>query len=221
MIVNFGNFLDDAINNIVLSLHKALQLSPFSGYVESVPAYASLAVFYDIKKISTRGGPSAVAFVKKHLQQLLETPLQTNAQLSSIKKIPVCYDELFGIDLEEIAELRQLSLNEIISLHTAVIYKVYMIGFLPGFAYMGSVDNKLITPRKNQPRLNVAAGSVGIAGAQTGIYPMDSPGGWQIIGKTPLQLFDTAHSTPCLLAAGDRVQFFSISLDKFNALHVH
>jgi len=221
VMVSFGNILDEAINDIVLSLHKTLQLSPFPGYVESVPAYASMAVFYDIKKINTQGEVSPVSLVKNYLQQLLETPLQANTPLSSIKKIPVCYDELFGIDLKGIAELHQLSIDEIISLHTAVIYKVYMIGFLPGFAYMGTVDNKLITPRKDQPRLNVAAGSVGIAGAQTGIYPMDSPGGWQIIGKTPLHLFDITQSTPCLLSAGDRVQFISISLDEFNATHVH
>lgn len=186
-----------------------------------MPAYATLAVFYDIKKISRHTETSAFNFVKEYLQQLLEKQLQTSIQSSPVKKIPVCYDELFGIDLKEMSELHRLSINEIISLHTAVIYKVYMIGFLPGFAYMGSVDNKIITPRKDQPRLNVVAGSVGIAAAQTGIYPMDSPGGWQIIGKTPLQLFDTAKSTPCLLSAGDQVQFVSISLDEFNTSYGH
>ncbi len=221
VLVIFGNIPDDAINEKVVGLHKALMQSRFVGFVESVPAYASLAVFYDIKKISRHTDTSAFAFVKEYLQQLLEKQLQISIQSSPVKKIPVCYDESFGIDLREMAELRRLTINEIIGLHTAVIYKVYMIGFLPGFAYMGTVDDKLSTPRKDQPRLNVAAGSVGIAGSQTGIYPMDSPGGWQIIGKTPLQLFDTAKSAPCLLSAGDRVQFFSITLDEFNTSHVH
>jgi inhibitor of KinA len=118
-------------------------------------------------------------------------------------------------DIISLAETHELSVEEVISLHTAKIYRVYMIGFLPGFAYMGSVDEKLTTPRRMQPRTIVPAGSVGIAGEQTGIYPFDSPGGWQLIGQTPLQMFDATGATPCYLHPGDEVQFHAISIEEF------
>jgi inhibitor of KinA len=221
VLVNFGNIIDPVINEKVISLHKTLQQSAFDGFIESVPAYASLAVFYDVLKIKALTQMPAYAFVKNQLILLLDQ-LNTATDLpTQIIKIPVCYDTEFGIDLQELAEFHRLTVKEIIQLHTAEIYRVYMIGFMPGFAYMGKVLDQLITPRKEQPRLKVAAGSVGIAGSQTGIYSIDSPGGWQIIGKTPLQLFDANRQTPCLLSAGDRVQFFSIDKNEFKQYNGH
>jgi inhibitor of KinA len=111
-----------------------------------------------------------------------------------------------------------MSIEEIIQLHLSKNYRVYMIGFLPGFPYMGSVNERIATPRKNTPGTKIPAGSVGIAGEQTGIYPLDSPGGWNIIGRTPINLFDTASDQPCLLQPGDMVQFHLISLDEFNQI---
>jgi inhibitor of KinA len=215
VLVSFGNIIDQAINEKVFLLHKSLLQSPFEGFVESVPAYASLAIFYDVQKIKKQTQSPAFDFVKKYLQQLLQQSNTVNDPVRGIIKIPVCYDAGFGIDIKQVAESHQLSINEVIGLHTSVIYRVYMIGFMPGFAYMGSVAEKLITPRKDQPRLHVPAGSVGIAGSQTGIYPIDSPGGWQIIGRTPLLLFDTGKLSPCLLSAGDSVQFVSIDKNEF------
>jgi len=221
VLLSFGNIVDPAINERVLVLHKALSQSPFEGFVESVPAYASLAVFYDVKKIRIHTSSTAFAYVKKHLQDLLEQGTQVNDLTTRLLKIPVCYDTDLGMDITDVAKMRGLTIDEIISLHSAVIYRVYMIGFMPGFAYMGAVDEKIIAPRKERPRLLVPAGSVGIAGSQTGIYPVDSPGGWQIIGKTPLSLFDTRRADPCLLAAGDQVQFFPIDRNKFEQLYGH
>lgn len=215
VLVSFGNIIDPAINKKVLLLHKTLLQSGFEGFIESVPAYASIAVFYDVIQIKKHTTLTAYAFVKNYLQQLLlqNDPLQ-DTEPDSIK-IPVCYDEEFGPDIKQLAHDRRLSVQEVIDLHTAVVYRVYMIGFMPGFPYMGSVDEKLITPRKDQPRLHVTAGSIGIAGSQTGIYPIDSPGGWQIIGRTPIQLFDANSLPPCLLSAGDTVQFVSIEKNEF------
>ncbi len=220
-LVNFGNTIDPAINQRVLSLHEALAGSGFKGFVELVPAYASLAVFYDAPKIAKHTNSSPYAFVKNHLLVLLSQNNISNEVVKSFTNIPVCYDAEFGFDLHYLAAYHQLTINEIIAMHTAIVYRVYMIGFMPGFAYMGSVDDRLATPRKAQPRLNVPAGSVGIAGSQTGFYPTDSPGGWQIIGKTPLLLFDTNRSTPCLLNAGDQVQFVSIDKNEFQQIHGH
>jgi len=221
VLISFGNIIDPVINQQVLSLHQALSTSGFKGFIESVPAYASLAVFYDVATIARHTNSSPYSFVKNHLLTLLEQTETSTESVKSIIKIPVCYDAEFGIDLQYLAEYHQLTINEIIRLHTAVVYRVYMIGFMPGFAYMGSVDDRLTTPRKDQPRMKVPAGSVGIAGSQTGIYPIDSPGGWQIIGRTPLQFFDTNRSTPCLLNAGDQVQFVSIDKNEFQQIHGH
>jgi len=130
-------------------------------------------------------------------------------------KIPVCYAEKYGLDLNEISKQKKISISEIIQLHTAKKYRIYMIGFLPGFAYMGEVDKQIAITRKAQPRINVEGGSVGIAGMQTGIYPLDSPGGWQIIGKTPLKLFDKEKDHTVLLQPGDEIEFYPITEDEF------
>ncbi|MEP7141662.1 MAG: 5-oxoprolinase subunit PxpB [Ferruginibacter sp.] len=221
VLVSFGNIIDPSINEKVLFLHRALLRSRFEGFVESVPAYASLAIFYDVPQIRRHAQSSAFAFVKKCLHQLLQQRYAASEPVDPITRIPVCYDAEFGIDIGKVAEGHRLTIDEVISLHTSVIYRVYMIGFMPGFAYMGTVTEKLITPRKDQPALYVPAGSVGIAGAQTGIYPIDSPGGWHIIGKTPLRLFDTNNLSPCLLSAGDQVQFVSIDKNEFKRTDVH
>jgi inhibitor of KinA len=130
-------------------------------------------------------------------------------------KIPVCYAKRFAPDLEELAAGKNLTVANVIHLHTASTYRVYMIGFLPGFPYMGKVDSCIATPRRSSPRTGIPAGSVGIAGQQTGIYPLSSPGGWNIIGRTPLQLFDKNRDHPVLLQPGDNITFYSITEDEF------
>ena len=133
---------------------------------------------------------------------------------STIIRIPVCYEPEFGVDLNIMAASKQMSAEEIIELHIARTYRVYTIGFLPGFSYMAEVDERLITPRKIRPE-PVAAGGVGIAGAQTGIYPLNSPGGWHIIGRTPVKQFDAATKELVKLKVGDRVQFYRISREEY------
>ena len=162
------------------------------------------------------------------LTLLYKTPIDFNAELIQLKKlhqnislqkkknksiwqIPVCYDTAFGMDLKVVAQKNNLSIQEIIELHTQDMYTVYFIGFLPGFPYLGGLDKRLFCARRAVPRLEVPKGAVGIGGAQTGIYPQASAGGWQIIGNTPVSLFDAQKSTPCKLKAGDQVQFYSIS----------
>lgn len=217
MLVSFGNLIDAAINRRVLLLHEALQQFPFEGFVESVPAYASLAVFYDVPVVRSQALTTAVQFVKDYLHRSIEQLDAVHITTTAIIRIPVCYDIVFGPDIHELASIHQLSIDEVIKLHTAVTYRVYMIGFMPGFAYMGSVDQRIATPRKSQPSKHVSAGSVGIAGAQTGIYPVDSPGGWQIIGKTAVKLFDLHKDIPCLFSPGDQVQFFAIDKNEYDA----
>ena len=130
----------------------------------------------------------------------------------------MCYDATFGLDLEELTSFYQLKKEEIIEMHSSAVYTVYMIGFVPGFPYLGGLAEKLIAPRKQNPRSAIAAGSVGIAGKQTGIYPLETPGGWQIIGRTPLKLFDVNRQQPSLLKAGDKIKFNSISLNEYEEL---
>jgi inhibitor of KinA len=156
----------------------------------------------------------------KRLKELLEPILNQvtdNGELMGrTLKIPVCYEAAFAPDLAELATEKNLTTDEVIRLHTNTVYRVYMIGFLPGFPYMGKVDGRMATPRRSSPRTSIPAGSVGIAGEQTGIYPLSSPGGWNIIGRTPIRLFDKDRPEPVLLQPGDAVQFYSITEDEFN-----
>ena len=178
-----------------------------------------MAVFYDtfLIRYNETAFSTAFEFVKHHVLKLAIEINNSEIHESTDKIIiPVYYN---GEDLEYVANLHQLTVEAVIKIHTTVTYRVFMTGFLPGFAYMGTVDEKIITPRKEKPRLHVAAGSVGIAGAQTGIYPIDSPGGWQLIGKTPLQIFNKEKINPCLLKAGDKIQFVAVDKNEFEKLN--
>ncbi len=203
----------------MIALHQLLAENNFKGFIESVPAYASLAVFYDVQLVKKNYPVSTTVFdfVKTFTEQLIEKLKDDvpEVQRNTIT-IPVYYN---GDDLALIANEHQLPEEEVIRIHTSKIYRVFMVGFLPGFTYMGSVDDRIAMPRRSSPRIKVAAGSVGIAGFQTGIYPLDSPGGWQLLGQTPIKIFDKEKSNPCLLKAGDSVQFISISKATFENLH--
>ena len=219
MLLSYGNVIDATINEKIITLHKILAAKPFPGFIESVPAYASVAVFYDavLIKQNVTGFSTAFEFVRHYVLKLITSTGVPGINVSADKIIiPVYYN---GEDLEHVASLHQLPAEAVIKIHTAIAYRVFMTGFLPGFAYMGTVDERIITPRKEIPRLHVAAGSIGIAGAQTGIYPIDSPGGWQIIGNTPLQIFNRIKTDPCLLKAGDIVQFVAIDKNEFEKLN--
>lgn len=214
--VDFGNSISEAVNKKVVSLFKELQNSPLPGMIEAVPAYSSLTVFYDILSLRKKVPPEKTVFewMKKKVDTFLQHPAGFTDEGGKLIRIPVCYDHDLGNDLTGISERKKITTDEIVRLHTSTIYRVYMLGFLPGFPYMGEVDERIAVPRKHEPA-PVAAGSAGIAGKQTGIYPFDSPGGWQIVGRTPIKLFNKEKQEPTLLNAGDNVQFYSISRDEF------
>ena len=213
--VSFDNIIDATINEKVIALQQAFAKSFFPGFGETVPAYSSLAVFYDtvaIKKYNPAIN-SAFDLVKEYTEQLIAALDDTITQNDeSIITVPVYYN---GDDLGEVAKQHAITIAELVNIHTEKIYRVFMIGFQPGFAYMGKLDERIATPRKTTPRTLVPAGAVGIAGFQTGIYPFSSPGGWQLIGQTPLKIFDKEKINPCLFKAGDSIKFVSISKAEF------
>lgn len=218
LLLSFGNTINEQQHEQLMHVKHVVEQTPFKGFVEAVPAYNSLAIYYnplEIEKIDASNSLQAtvVAFLQKKIKNLSPEKTKTN---SSCIEIPVCYNTDFGIDLVELSKTLNLSIENIIKLHNTKIYKVYMLGFTPGFGYMATVDEKIISQRKKQPRLNVEKGSVAIAGNQTGVYPLETPGGWNIIGKTPLQLFDKTKEQPFLLKAGDEVKFIAITKEEFN-----
>jgi inhibitor of KinA len=218
LIVDFGNQIMESINRKVIGRFRQLRDNPVPYMIEAIPAYSSLAIYYDTVAIRKNipGISSAFEWMKNKLEETFTEPVDERPDNSNLLRMPVCYDHEFAPDLAVIAESKNMSAEEIVQIHTSVIYRVYMLGFLPGFAYMGETDERITAPRKSSP-VRVEAGSVGIAGRQTGVYPLHSPGGWQIIGKTPLVLFDVNREPPVLLQAGDQVQFYSIGKDEFKS----
>ena len=214
--VDFGNIIDEEINRYVMAWYQQLSNNPIEGTIEIVPAYSSLTLHYDLLSIARKipKGKQVYDWFRDQVEGRLQQPLNAEPQDGSLVKVPVCYDSFFAPDLEILAASKGMTSEEVVQLHESKPYRVYMLGFLPGFAYLGQVADKLAMPRKPRP-VEVAAGSIGIAGNQTGIYPMVSPGGWHIIGRTPVMLFDSDKENPTLLKPGDTVQFFSISLDEF------
>jgi inhibitor of KinA len=160
------------------------------------------------------GQTTAFDWMKEIIEKKLSAGVEAIEHPGTVIRVPACYDQEYAPDLEWVASQNNISADELIQLHASRIYRVYMMGFLPGFSYMGVVNEKITAPRKLQPA-PVKAGSIGIAGRQTGIYPLDSPGGWQIIGRTPLKLFDKERKDPVLLKSGDMIRFYSIPADEF------
>ena len=220
-LIDLGNTISEDLNNKVLVMYEWLRRRPFAGLKDMVPAYSSLMVLYDPLVVNKHSpGSTAFEFVK---QKLAEAWSATDDELEVPSKkisIPVCYDPGFGYDLKLVAAAKNMSVEELIQLHCSVEYRVYMLGFLPGFAYMGKVPERLVMPRRSAPRDIVEAGSVGIAGWQTGIYPLNSPGGWQIIGRTPVKLFNAMADPPVIVGAGDTVKFYPITLEEYHYYYV-
>ncbi len=215
--IDFGNEISTRLNDTVLDLAGIIQANGFDGFIEAVPAYSSLTVFFDLVKVrkAHREFPTGFSFVATFLKDSLKHLTDKPSRTERIVTIPVCYDPAFALDMADVAKYANTNRDEVVRLHTSVQYRVFMIGFLPGFAYMGEVDERIAAPRKTTPRVSVERGSVGIAGKQTGIYPLESPGGWQIIGKTPIPMFRPGDSNLSLLLAGDSVSFYEISIEEF------
>jgi inhibitor of KinA len=217
--IEFGNQIDININVKVLGHYNNLQQNPLPGMVEAVPAYSSLTVYYNATEIKKNipGIITVFDWVKNQLNKRLAIPLAITDSVVRGIKIPVCYEDEMASDIEELAVARGLSREDVIKIHTGTKYRVFMLGFLPGFAYMGQVDKRIEMPRKTKP-VNTPAGSVGIAGRQTGIYPLNSPGGWSIIGRTPLKLFEAGNEEGTLFRAGDEVEFYSVTKKEFDKI---
>jgi inhibitor of KinA len=186
------------------------------GIKDIIPSYHSLTLIYDIELMNAPLDFANDLIEKYKGQREVELP---NKEVNKIIEVPVCYDENFGIDLINMSSKLNLSVADIIKIHTEKIYQVYCLGFMPGFAYMGEVSSKIQFPRHHQTRQNVSAGSVGIAGAQTGIYPMHSPGGWQIIGRTPVKIFDKDAKVLSKFKMGDQIKFYPITRAEFDKLN--
>ncbi|RXK62181.1 5-oxoprolinase subunit PxpB [Lacibacter luteus] len=215
ILLSFGNSIDVLIHRKLMHAKQCIEQHPFPGFIETVPAYNTLAVYYNPVEI-VKTAATIAASVEQTVKAVIADAANTAAATTTRQiEIPVCYDEAFAPDLKETASTLQLSTQELIQIHCSKTYHVYMLGFTPGFPYMGKVDERIFTKRKQQPRLAVKPGSVAIAGEQTGIYPFATPGGWNIIGRTPLQLFDANRTNPFLLKAGDEITFKAITKDAF------
>ncbi len=201
LLVEFGNAVDLAINQKVHTLNQAISHIHINGVEECVPTYRSLLIYFDSSKTSY---DNLVFLVKDLESDLSDFSPPASKQ---VIEVPVTYGGSCGPDLNHVAKLHGLSKEEVITLHTKREYNVYMVGFIAGFPYLGEVADSIATPRLKTPRLKVPAGSVGIAGKQTGIYPCEAPGGWQIIGRTHIKLFDPKKHPPSLIRPGDTVRF--------------
>ena len=208
LLLEFGDEISQEINEKVRRVVLSIQSEAIPGILETVPTYRSLLVLYNPLIIS-------ITDLKKSLESIEEGLQESPFPEPKLTRIPVVYGGKFGPDLESVAGYHHSAPDEIIRLHCSRAYLIYLIGFMPGFPYMGELPEGLMTPRLKTPRLSVPAGSVAIAQNQSGIYPMDSPGGWQLLGRTPVRMFDPGKDPPAYLRMGDRVRFYPISEKEF------
>ncbi|UYQ95319.1 5-oxoprolinase subunit PxpB [Chitinophaga horti] len=218
LLLNWSQQIDPVVNHQVMSAFRRITQLQLPWVRDLIPAYASLTVVYDALYIYAKINKDVADWVSLQVRDLLDDITATEVTAGRDISIPVCYDPSLGLDVEALAAQKNLSLEQLIALHTGRTYRVYMLGFLPGFPYMGTVDERLIAPRLSKPRPLVPAGSVGIAGAQTGVYPLASPGGWNIIGQTPLRMFDPERTPAAWCQPGDQVTFEPISIEQFHQL---
>ncbi|MEA3569511.1 5-oxoprolinase subunit PxpB [Paenibacillus phoenicis] len=225
LIVTFGDSIQKSTHVKVRKLAEHLEHHPFPWMIETVPAFTSVTIYYDVMKLLEEAEKqedqartlTPYQLAEELVTELLHTLRDVNASPARIIEIPVCYGGEWGPDLETVAFRNGLTPQDVINIHTSADYLVYMLGFAPGFAYLGGMSKLIATPRRETPRLSIPAGTVGIAGDQTGVYPIDTPGGWQLIGKTPIELFKPQQMPPTLLQAGDIVRFYSITREQFEA----
>lgn len=205
--IEFANQVNPTINRTLQIIAKKIISSNTEGITSVIPAYHTLLVSFDVLKAPREKLISTI-------QRLVENTTDLSCVDTKTWLIPVCYDSEYAPDLIDVAKYGNLTPEQVINVHTSKKYLIYFLGFLPGFAYMASVDDKIAMPRLSKPRINIDAGSVGIAGTQTGFYPVDSPGGWRLIGKTPINLYNSDNPEP-FYHAGDYIQFEAISKSEF------
>jgi inhibitor of KinA len=193
-----------------VAVAEALRRASLAGVIDLVPTSHSVGIYLDPLR--------APADIESHVARVAAAVKPAHVRRGTLIEVPVCYGGSFGPDLDDLAAFARISPDDVIAMHAAATYRVQMLGFAPGFAYMAAVDPRIAMPRRSTPRLSVPAGSVGIAGSQTGVYPLASPGGWQIIGRTPLRVTDFDRERPFLFTAGDTVRFRPIDAAAFAAL---
>ncbi len=219
VVIQLGESIEQNTHEKVKQVTAYFENSSIEWLVELVPAFTTVTLFYDpIKAIGSPQSKLPYEIVCEDIKGFLAEVKDGQKTESRIVEIPVCYGGEFGPDLQKVAEYHHISENEVIEKHTSGNYLVYMIGFAPGFPYIGGMSPDIATPRKESPRLKIPAGSVGIAGEQTGVYPIETPGGWQLIGRTPLKLFQPEKESPSLLEAGNRIRFKAITLKEYKEL---
>jgi inhibitor of KinA len=211
LLVEYGDSIAEEINLKVRAMALAMIRNIPEGVIEVIPTYRSLLISYDPELSSPDKLRSALEKLERHLEEIEIAPPAT-------VDIPICYGGDFGPDIGFVAEHNKLSVDEVIDLHSLPEYRIYMIGFTPGFPFLGGLDDRLATPRLETPRTKVPAGSVGIANNQTGMYPVESPGGWRLIGRTPLTLFAPGRANPFLYRAGDRIKYVPVSREEFDRI---
>ena len=211
MLIVFGDTISTEINQRITFTVQLIRAQRIEGIVDMIPAFVSLLINYNPLVISYD------ALVRR-LEKLLQVETKASQTVKRVFEIPVCYGGEYGPDLKTIAERAGLSEQEVVDIHSSCDYLIYMLGFLPGFCYLGGLDERIHTPRLKTPRLKIPAGSVGIGGSQTGIYPMESPGGWQLMGKTPVRTYDPDRETPILMQAGEYIRFTEIDAAEFERI---
>jgi inhibitor of KinA len=216
----FEDAPEETLSEVLAALRR-LENAHFPGVIELATAYTTVAIFFDPLRVINDGAePDGVIelLIQRIGEALAAGPKRHKRAAAHTAEIPVCYDLEFAIDLERVASHAQISPSEVVDLHGAAEYRVNCIGFTPGFPYLTGLPNRIATPRHTVPRKEIPAGSVAIGGAQAGIYPQESPGGWNVIGRTPLRLFDPQRDPPVLLQPGDQVRFRKITREEFQAL---
>lgn len=208
LLVQFGDEIKPEINRKIAATVQLMREQHIEGVLDVIPAFCSLLVNYDPRVVSYNE-------IKTRMTNLLKIETTAGAERKRVFEIPVCYGGKYGPDMAFIAEHAGMTEAEVIRLHSSRDYLIYMLGFLPGFCYLGGLDERLHTPRLASPRLKIEAGSVGIGGSQTGIYPMDSPGGWQLMGMTPVKTYDPERKIPILVEAGDYIRFVPVDEEEY------
>ena len=211
VLIEFGQEISPEINAQITALVRLIKAQHIEGVTDMIPAFASLLINYDPRVVSYAG-------LRARLEKLLKLEISGETSESRIFEIPVCYGGEYGPDLQNIADHAGLTPDEVIKIHSAKDYLIYMLGFLPGFSYLGGLDDRIHTPRLANPRIRIPAGSVGIGGSQTGIYPLDSPGGWQLLGMTPVKTYDPEREVPILFEAGDYIRFVPVSEGEYQEI---